>query len=257
MSFAVNRNRSSNNYLSELRVADYNITPTFKKSIYTYYLTVPSNVGSVVVKAAPEHPLAEVFGIGSVMLDETTNYVDIVVQAENGDLRTYTIIINRVAKNDASLRRLVINNGSLSPDFNPETTEYNVVVPYGETQVDLSYNTNDPNAQSYNTDVSIGDSSKDIEIRVTAEDGVTTRTYILHVTKGNIVSSLLKELEVKNYILHPGFDPNVTSYDLILNNETTSIEFLRLSTLDPNATYVVSNTSGLLKIIHIILLQLM
>ena len=240
----VNRNRSSNNYLSELRVADYNITPTFKKSIYTYYLTVPSNVGSVVVKAAPEHPLAEVFGIGSVMLDETTNYVDIVVQAENGDLRTYTIIINRVAKNDASLRRLVINNGSLSPDFNPETTEYNVVVPYGETQVDLSYNTNDPNAQSYNTDVSIGDSSKDIEIRVTAEDGVTTRTYILHVTKGNIVSSLLKELEVKNYILHPGFDPNVTSYDLILNNETTSIEFLRLSTLDPNATYVVSNTSG-------------
>ena len=240
----VHRHKSGNNYLQDLQVVDYTLTPTFKKSIYTYYLTVPSNIGSVVVKAAPEHPLAQVYGTGSVMLYETSNAVDIVVEAENGEQRVYTIIINRVAKDDATLRRLVVNNGSLSPEFDPETTEYNVVVPYGESMVDLSYNTNDPNASSYNTDVSIGDSDKDIEIRVTAEDGVTTKTYILHVTKGEIVSSLLKELEVKDYLLNPSFDPNITSYDLILNYETTSIEFLRLSTLDPSATYTVSSTTG-------------
>ena len=231
------RTKSSNNYLKSLSIGDYTLNPLFKKTISTYNISVPSNTGSVVISAKPEHDRAVVYGTGLVQLDQTRSIVEIVVEAEDGSLRTYTVIINRVAKNDATLRRLVINNGTIDPIFDPETFEYDVVVPYDEPIVDLSYNTNDPNATSYNTDVTMtGYDTKDVEIHVTAEDGVTKNTYLLHITKGNVISSLLKELEIKDYLVHPDFDPNVTNYDIILNNETNSVTFDKLATLDSGAT---------------------
>ncbi|MDL2308696.1 CotH kinase family protein [Bacteroidales bacterium OttesenSCG-928-C03] len=96
----------------------------------------------------------------------------------------------RTASSDATLKSLTINNGSLSPVFNPNTTTYEVNVLHSITSISIEgkatadYATVTGNV----TDTSLVVGDNVITITVTAENGTTTKTYTVNVIRAAYVA---------------------------------------------------------------------
>ncbi len=85
-----------NNYLKTLSVSGYSLTPTFAVNTTTSYsLIVPESVSSVTISATTVSSKASVSGTGKVSLSSGTNTVKVVVTAQSGATRTYTLTIVR------------------------------------------------------------------------------------------------------------------------------------------------------------------
>lgn len=82
---------SKNNYLSSLSIEGYDLN--FSKDKTEYSLEVPNGTESVKVNATKEDSRSRVSGTGTIKVSEGTNKIDIVVVAQNGSTRTYTINI--------------------------------------------------------------------------------------------------------------------------------------------------------------------
>jgi hypothetical protein len=91
------------------------------------------------------------------------------------------------AGTDASLSSLSLTDATLDPMFSPSVTSYTVTVPQSVNNITVSATTNDIFASSDTRrpagPLALGDST--IDVVVTAEDGVTTRTYTILVTRLN------------------------------------------------------------------------
>jgi beta-N-acetylglucosaminidase len=85
-----------NNWLSRLSVSGFHLTPTFDPAISDEYsLIVEHTVASVQVSATPVTSLATITGAGTRQLAYGNNWINVVVEAQNGGLRTYTLNIFR------------------------------------------------------------------------------------------------------------------------------------------------------------------
>lgn len=84
---------SKNNNLSSLGVEGYELTPSFNKDTTEYKVEVPANVESVNVTASKEDNSASINGAGTIEVAEGDNKIDIVVTAENGSTKTYSVIV--------------------------------------------------------------------------------------------------------------------------------------------------------------------
>lgn len=102
-----------NNWLSSLKVEGYDLAFDSGKTS-GYSLTVASSVSSVKVTATTVNSNAKVSGTGTVSLNSGSNAVDIVVTAQNGDTRTYTINIIRNADNIIPLKSISLNSSTAS-----------------------------------------------------------------------------------------------------------------------------------------------
>lgn len=84
-----------NNYLASLSIENYEILPVFSGSVDSYYVTVDNSVSSVNIKGSPVAGTSTVSGLGTVQLKEGANTINIVCKAQNGETKTYTIMITR------------------------------------------------------------------------------------------------------------------------------------------------------------------
>ena len=86
---------SPNNKLNGLGVEGFTLTPTFNRDTYSYDLIVDHSVSNVTVSASAIDSKASVRGNGNVSLSSGINDISVVVRAENGTERTYTIHVVR------------------------------------------------------------------------------------------------------------------------------------------------------------------
>lgn len=86
---------STNDYLKDLSVTDYTISPAFNKNTLEYSLEVENEVSTININATKEDSSARVNGVGEKNLLEGNNKFEIVVTAEKGNKRTYVINVNR------------------------------------------------------------------------------------------------------------------------------------------------------------------
>lgn len=86
---------SKNNDLKLLDVSNYDISPAFDKNVTDYSLEVENEVTSINIIAKKDDSRASVSGIGEKELQEGTNKFNIVVTAENGSRKTYTLTVIR------------------------------------------------------------------------------------------------------------------------------------------------------------------
>lgn len=87
-----------NNWLSNLSIDGYSLTPTFDLSKdQVYNLIVDNSVSTITVSATAVSKKATVSGAGTISLNVGQNTVTVQVTAENGDIRQY--IINVVREN--------------------------------------------------------------------------------------------------------------------------------------------------------------
>lgn len=167
---------------------------------------------------------------------------------------TLTKTINVVTpSNDATLKTLVPNVGSLSPAFNSGTTNYTIGnIPANTGSITFNASVTDPKA-SVTSGRTCNLSSKvtTCNIVVKAEDG-TTKTYSVVVTKNDpdpVVPSksndaTLKSLTSSGNTIAPSFTPNNTNYTMEAASNATSVKFDAIPNHD-KATVVSGETCNL------------
>ncbi|MDL2228120.1 cadherin-like beta sandwich domain-containing protein, partial [Odoribacter sp. OttesenSCG-928-L07] len=170
---------SDDDLLSDLTVSHGTLIPAFDGNITNYSVEVENNVTNIEIIATTNHPNASVAGDGNKILAVGSNQFDIVVTAQNGiSTKSYSISVYREASDDATLSNLAVNQGELTPNFNPNTTSYTVNVLNNITNIEITGTANHINAQVVgNGEKPLNVGANPFDIIVTAEDNITTLTY--------------------------------------------------------------------------------
>ena len=256
-------NRSPDATLASLSVNGALSPIAFTPGVQTYSVTLPYQTNAIVNLTVNEFDHTQLSyasaavngtsvtlnttgsGIASVLLTATPNTaqaVNIVVTAPDGSTLTYTVNITRQS-NDASLSNLISSIGSLSPVFAPATTAYGVTVPHAATTVTLTPTVNEPNATvviNGGNPITLSVGLNPIAVTVTSQDGSTTLTYTVTVTRLPSSDATLSNLTSSTGTLTPGFAPATTAYSFTVVNAVTTLT-LTPTVNDPNATAVVNS----------------
>ncbi len=95
---------STNNNLASLSINGYSLTPEFNKDTLEYSVSVPSNTEKITLDASVEDRYATLTGTGEFNVSEGDNKFEIVVTAENGSTKTYTVKVTVEDENPIKLR---------------------------------------------------------------------------------------------------------------------------------------------------------
>ena len=183
-------------------VDEITITPTVNESNATVQYQDSSDMDITDADDTPENG-------HQVPLDVVgENTIKVKVTAEDGTTtETYTVTVTRAEPDstDATLSALALSNGSpitLTPTFASGTTSYTASVPNGVDEITITPTVNESNAtvqyqDSSDMDITDADDTPEnghqvpldvvgentIKVKVTAEDGTTTETYTVTVTR--------------------------------------------------------------------------
>lgn len=172
---------SSNNYLSSLEVVDNTIEPEFDRYTTEYYLLVGLEVEELEIYAYPADDNAIVNIYGNEELKEGENEISIIVTAEDGTTRYYTIYVTKTEdaeKSNAKLKKLEVKGYNLSPSFTGIIFKYNLTIDENTQQLYIIAEPENENAiVTIEGNENLAEGNNLIKIIVTAEDGQTKREY--------------------------------------------------------------------------------
>ena len=259
----VNRAPSSNNNLSALALSGATLSPTFASSTLTYASTVAFGVTSsrVTPTGADSTATITVNGIvvtsgsasGSIALAVGDNTIDVSVEAQNGDVKQYTVTVTRTAASaNSSLSALALSEGTLSPTFAASTTSYVLDLPNSVDALSVTPTVAESNATVTvnGTTVASGDESAELDfpvgstavvVKVTAQNGTSTSYTVTVVRAGSAIADL-SGLTISEGTLSPAFDEATTSYAVSVPNATTSLTVTPV-VADGTATVTVNGTN--------------
>ena len=193
---------SSNNNLSALTLSKGILTPAFDKNTTSYTAVVDENVDSITVTPVTEDSLASIQVNGktvasgkaseAIALQEGENIITVVVTAQNGEQKTYTIKVTRNKAelgSNADLAGLTLSKGTLSPKFSAEKEQYKAVVENAVSSILVTPKAADENSTvtvngkpaSEKVDLQVGYNT--IKVKVVSADGKATKTYTIQVTR--------------------------------------------------------------------------
>jgi len=191
--------------LSALAANPGTLAPSFSAANVSYTMTVANEVTSIAVTPVSSHSgaliridgvtVASGTGYTAAIPNFGANLISIQVTAENGTTsKTYSLTVTRQLGSNANLTQLALSPGILSPEFTSATLGYTAIVPYPTTSVTTTLSLADSAASaSVNgspavsgppgkaVDLVVG--ANPINVQVTAQNGVTTRTYTIIVTR--------------------------------------------------------------------------
>lgn len=161
---------------------------------------------------------------------------------------TIKVASNQTKKsNNANLSSLGIKPNDFK-GFKINTTTYNVTVPNDVKEVTVYGTTQDKKATVKGLEKkSLEVGKNEINVVVTAEDGTTTKTYAINVTREGLVSEAntntqknetttsdensedvknadLKSLSISGYTLSPAFSSDVYEYKVDVNKDVSSLD---------------------------------
>ncbi len=220
-SFKSETTKSSNANLKILGIKPHDFTG-FRYGTTTYNVTVPENTKTIEVYAEVQDSNAKVTGTGTKNLEDTKTSVDVVVTAEDGTKKTYTINItkgevqnesskNEVTSNNSSkenstnaktetksngLSILKINELNLVPDFETNVYEYKVEYTGKENKLEIKA---EPTNSEYVVEIignkDLEDGENIITILVSDKDAENIATYQITVNKNIIDESNSKNIQ--------------------------------------------------------------
>lgn len=150
------------------------------------------------------------------------------------------------SKNSA-LKQLTLLQGTLTPEFKKDVTEYTVQVGTDVTELQLDAVPEDEKAKvtvEGNTDLKDGENK--VTITVMAEDeSKTVYTLIVNKTDKTAETGLtLNKLEIAGVTLTPKFTPDVYSYSINVATGTTSVD-ITAEAGDEDATVEITGNTDL------------
>ena len=116
---------SKDNDLKSLSIEGFELSPEFSKDVTEYTVTVPEDTKEVTINASENDSAASVTGTGTFEVTQGTNTFEIVVRAENGSEKTYTVVVDVV---DANPINVTVDNNDYTvvkvKDFLPSANAY-------------------------------------------------------------------------------------------------------------------------------------
>ena len=219
---------SSNANLTSLLVEDATLDPAFASSVTSYAASVTGGTtetrvtaittdrearltinGDAVSSGSASDPIALAVG-------ETD--VTVVVTAEDGSTRTYSVRVSRPAPGtDARLTSIALTAGPLLQPFDSDQFSYDASYGYLAATTRAAASPSDPLAESLRVNgeltpfaanselvpLSVGVATSSVQLQVTAEDSVSTRTYEVDVSRAEFSS-----LSQRAYLKATNTDPD-------------------------------------------------
>ena len=198
---------SANAYLSAVHLSSGSLSPAFVATTYNYTVAVANTVTSITATPTTLDPGATVTvngtadssgtASGPISLNVGPNTITLIATAADGaTTKTYTITVTRAGFTNANLSSLKVSRGTLTPVFSANTISYTASVVNGVTSMTVTPATSDPNAtitvngtavasDSTSGAIALSVGANTISTVVTAQDGVTTKTYTLTVTRAS------------------------------------------------------------------------
>ena len=198
----------------------------------------------------------------SVGFSNLLNVVGIMCEEQSVPSVSYTKAIATPApapSTDATLSSLKLTNAnggaaiSLTPSFNKNVTSYTVSVPYNVSKVNVSATATNSKAKITAGTGAVTlkeNSTTTVNIKVQAEDGKTTKTYTVKITRPSdpnykpSTNADLASLTVTGYTLSPAFAKNTTAYTVSVPSGVSSVK-VTAKAADTKAKVAVSGGSNL------------
>jgi gliding motility-associated-like protein len=250
--------------LSGLVLSSGTLSPVFASASTTYTATVANSVSTINITPTLSYAEALVSINGEVaesgqasrafdLALGSNSFIVSVTAADGKTKKTYTIEVYRISA-DATLADLSLTEGSLTPTFDAATGTYSALVSSSVTSLKVIPTLTDATAtvkvngvtivnKQQSGSINLGIGPNIITVLTTAEDGTTTRTYTVTVTR---VSVDLSALSIGSGTLSQTFSPSLTTYTSVLANAITSTTILPTA-VDANSTVKVNSlvtTSG-------------
>lgn len=208
---------SSNCDLSSLSCSNATLSPAFSSGTTSYSATVPYEVESLSLSYKTADSSAKVSVSGN-SLEVGANTVTVTCTAASGAKKNYTISVTRQQdpnykpSNDAMLKELTLDVGTLSPTFSAAVTEYVAYVPYETTSATLTGVARDEKALKVSeaTMRLTAEGDNVMSITCTAEDGSTAKTYTVHVYRMPKYEGIIPTME----IIDPNTPPPEPTYSI-------------------------------------------
>ncbi len=263
---------NTNANLAGLSVSAGTLTPSFSVNTTSYTVDVPYTATGISLRptVSASTSTVKVNGTaiasgtysGTISLSVGSNPVTVLVAAESGAEKAYTVIVKRTAAStNANLANLTLSSGWLSPALNLDTTSYTAEVAYAIPSITVTATVSGLNASltikgtpvtsgAASDSIALSPGNNRIDVVVTAEDGTTTKTYT--VTVNRIAASTnanLAGLSLSSGTLSPGFAADTTSYSTEIPYSISSITVTPVvaglnAKVKVNGTTVVSGTAS-------------
>lgn len=186
----IERKKSSNADLKGIKVSEGTLTPAFDKDTTSYTVNVSSTTEKIDIQAILNKGQT-VAGDGTINLNYGENNISLVVTAEAGTTKTYNIKVIRNENTLATLDNIKVTNGTLTPSFKSEVTDYIAYVGQDATNILITPILSDARArlsislndQAYENISSIEvtdlENSNIVKIKVTGTDSDTVYTVTI------------------------------------------------------------------------------
>lgn len=259
---SVSRATTSNLNLAALAISSGTLAPAFSAQTTAYTATVPYEVSSVTTtaqlmdanttlkingatatSATASAPIALAVGPNSITVE--------VKQTEGSSSKNYTITITRAPSANTALKALTISSGSLEPPFDSSKTSYAVSVSGATSSIQLTATLADVNATLKinnlqttsavaSSPISLAMGTNTIPVVVTAQNGTSSRSYSIIVTRVGSANATLASLTNGGAeTLSPAFDSATLSYTMELSYQSEN-PWLRPVTADGFATVSIN-----------------
>lgn len=217
--------RSNENSLSSLMIGEKKVELTEKLE---YDVKVSNDLKKVELKATLKDlnskfvsGYGERIGNNSITLSGEKTSVEVKVEAENGEIKTYkiNIIKDDYKSNDNSLKSLKIDK--IPFNFKSDIYEYNLNTDYDISVINLEAVKNDLKATvTYDKEINLKVGINNIIIKVEAEDK-SVKEYKLNITRSELVA-LVKDIKIDG--IDFTFDSNIKTYNIKTTSDKLSFK---------------------------------
>ncbi|MEX2460387.1 MAG: cadherin-like beta sandwich domain-containing protein [Paenibacillaceae bacterium] len=232
--------------LSTLTLSGVTLDAAFASGTLTYTANIANSVTSTTVAATKNEPNATITAadLGAKTLAVGENTLTVHVTAQDGTTTsTYTVTVTRAPSADATLSTLTLSGVTLDAAFASGTLTYTANVANSVTSTTVAATANEPNATITAADLgakALAVGQNTLTVHVTAQDGTTTSTYTVTVTRAPSADASLNALTLSGVTLDPAFASGTLTYTANVANSVTSTT-VAATVNEPNATITAAD----------------
>jgi len=233
-------NRSTDNTLKELKLN--NGTINFKSGTTTYNVTVDSD--TTIISATANDSKAKISGVGTKKLNYGINKFEIIVTAENGSTKTYTINVTRPDNRGSNnnLSSLTLSTGRIT--FDKNKTNYEISVKNEVTEITINGKVEDDKSkvEGFGTKtLQVGENT--FIIKVIAENESIKEYKIVVIRNKEEVATInnnIKSLSIEGHSIE--FNPETKNYTIKTDKSSLNIN---VELENPSSRYEITGNKDL------------
>ena len=158
-------------------------------------------------------------------------FIIIIITLKSVALAQSKIDVNASTSN-TDLKIMRLNKEGISPDFQKEIKQYYFVADNSINNLEVTaIPENSKSKVTIKGNTNLKQGLNTIIIQVTSEDKTKTSTYKINVTKTankELANANLENLAIRDIMLYPSFDSNITHYEIEVPNEIENLDILAI-----------------------------